>query len=382
MRSTQPSMATRTAHRTLGKLPGDGPGAPIGPAREPPSRPGPPAAAAARRWSRAAAVFAAGLALGWLAHQADPSRSLASVAAAVAGAAGFGADVEHDPHPVRLRAHGLAHPLLACESSGDDPAVARVRRSAEEAIAAARSGHGLARASVVYRDLDSGHGFAIGADQVYRPASLLKMTLAMAWLRRVTTQPAALEQRLLWQQQTQREDNGPQALVHGQTYTVRELLERMICWSRNDAKGLLAQGLGEAELRAAYAALEVPWPYSTPDQDAAITVEQFAKILQTLYDASWLEPDPSDYLLRLLLRSEHRAGLPAGVPKAVDVAHKWGHRAVPGAPPARAHQFHDCGIVYLPGKPTLLCVMTEGATEAGLVAAVAEITRQTLGGAP
>lgn len=52
----------------------------------------------------------------------------------------------------------------------------------------------------------------------------------------------------------------------------------------------------------------------------------------------------------------------AGVPRDLKVAHKFGERRfdVPGTPPT--DQLHDCGVVYFPGRPYLLCLMTRGAS--------------------
>jgi hypothetical protein len=40
----------------------------------------------------------------------------------------------------------------------------------------------------------------------------------------------------------------------------------------------------------------------------------------------------------------------------------------------RQKQLHDCGIVYLPGKPYLLCIMTRGQDFTNLTSTVKEIS--------
>jgi len=44
------------------------------------------------------------------------------------------------------------------------------------------------------------------------------------------------------------------------------------------------------------------------------------------------------------------------VPKEVRVAHKFGELGLPNG----EKQLHDCGIIYYPGNPYLLCVMSKG----------------------
>lgn len=325
-------------------------------------------------------VFVAGLGAGWIFHhsrnaadatggQVPPSEALPAAAEGDAAAG---------PKLLRRERRGLAHPLLGCEGNSADAQTTAIRAAIVQSIETSKLKRGLAGASVVYQELDNCRGFSIKPERVYRPASLLKLPLAMAVMRKAVTSPGILDREETFLGQTMREDSGPQGLVSGQKYSVRELLGRMIRWSRNDAKAVLAAMLGEPELRAIYEYHQVPWPYGDAAADAKITVQHYARMLMTLYDASWLDPDASDLLLRLLSESEHKAALPAGVAAGITVAHKWGHRLVPGAEPAAAHQFHDCGIIYLPNRPTLLCVMTEGRDEPGLHAAIADIARQAV----
>lgn len=330
-------------------------------AAQPPSAHGQPVTRVGRALPWLPLVFAGGLALGWLGH------------AQRQGAAPELRTDQATPQLLRQPRLGLVHPLLACEGRDDDPASAGLRAAVAQRIAAAKAAGKVSQVSVIYQDLEKCRGFAIEADQIFHPASLLKLPLAMAVLRRASHDPAVLQRELTFAGATQREDSGPHSLVAGRAYAVRDLLERMIRWSRNDAKALLAELIGEMELREVYTSLDVPWPYGEGAVDAAISGRHIARILRTLYDASWLDAAASDQLLQLLAESEHRAALPSGVPAGVKVSHKWGHRLLPG--PARLHQFHDCGIVYAPAQPLLLCVLTEGPREAELHALIGQIAQ-------
>jgi len=53
----------------------------------------------------------------------------------------------------------------------------------------------------------------------------------------------------------------------------------------------------------------------------------------------------------------YKEGLVGGLPEGIKVAHKFGER---GYEESGVKQFHDCGIIYYPDKPYLLCVMTRG----------------------
>jgi len=66
----------------------------------------------------------------------------------------------------------------------------------------------------------------------------------------------------------------------------------------------------------------------------------------------------SEKALEILSEGGYMNGLRKGVPSEVLVAHKFGERTIDGS--IDNIQLHDCGIVYYPTKPYLLCIMTRG----------------------
>ena len=72
----------------------------------------------------------------------------------------------------------------------------------------------------------------------------------------------------------------------------------------------------------------------------------------------------------MLASADFKRGLVAGVPEDIKVAHKFGERET-----SEGKQLHDCGIVYYPNRPYLLCVMTEGADLENLISVVGGVSR-------
>jgi beta-lactamase class A len=130
----------------------------------------------------------------------------------------------------------------------------------------------------------------------------------------------------------------------------------MIVQSDNNAFTLLARVVDPAELDRVYALLRMQNPRATGD-DAFLSVQTYASFFRVLYNATYLSKEASEWALATLARSEFRAGLVAGVPSAVPVAHKFGEKS---DPKAGVMQLHDCGIIYYPSHPYLLCVMSQG----------------------
>jgi hypothetical protein len=65
----------------------------------------------------------------------------------------------------------------------------------------------------------------------------------------------------------------------------------------------------------------------------------------------------SERALGLLSRVVFADGIVRGVPNQYAVAHKYGIRETGSS---NERQLHDCGIVYYPEHPYLLCVMSRG----------------------
>ncbi|TBR22143.1 serine hydrolase [bacterium] len=152
----------------------------------------------------------------------------------------------------------------------------------------------------------------------------------------------------------------------GKVYTVEELLELVVAHSDNVA----LDALYTLQLRPVYDRVFADLGLSAPPPaapEARMRVKDYATFFRILYNASYLTREMSEKALGILARSSFRQGLPSGVPAGVPVAHKFGERTSDGGPEL---QLHDCGIVYHPKTPYVLCVMTRGPKLVGLLSTI------------
>ncbi len=84
---------------------------------------------------------------------------------------------------------------------------------------------------------------------------------------------------------------------------------------------------------------------------ALISSRAYASILKCLYFSCFLTPENSQTILDSLTSSADSSRLRAGVPNTVKVAHKIGS--------FNAETQSDCGIVYIPDRRYLLCIMLD-----------------------
>lgn len=167
----------------------------------------------------------------------------------------------------------------------------------------------------------------------------------------------------------------------GRSYTVDELLHQMIVYSDNVATHRLANFVDFTILSKTYSDLGIVNPYYrsggplgvVASAEYRISVHSYASFFRILFNASYLSKTMSEKALSLLADTEFKNGIEAGVPPTIKVAHKWGVH-VAGAR-GEQKQLHDCGIVYYPEHPYLLCVMTSGTSLDYLDLAIASVSR-------
>ena len=246
-----------------------------------------------------------------------------------------------------------------------------MKKTVERQLAAGTATH----VSVYYRDLNNGPWFGIHEDERFSPASLLKVPILISVLKKAEIEPGLLDKSLTVTQFA--DDNvgtlypPERTVAQGQTYTIDQLLHFMITFSDNNAKDLLVQALDAKIVESVFIDLGIRVPDATTPQDF-MTVKDYAGFFRILYNATYLSREMSERALAYLATSQFTAGLVAGVPAGMVVAHKFGQRTLPD----NAAQLHDCGIVYYPGHPYLLCVMTRGKTGTALAPVIRDISKQ------
>jgi len=271
------------------------------------------------------------------------------------------------------RQRGLLNPLIDLAPDADladlKPFEHKVARLIDQ-----RLGDGRAiQISVFWQDLDNGQTFNIAAGEKFVPASLLKVPIMIAVLKKAEAEPGLLERRLVYAPNERvlsfqfRPDAPP--LERGREYSVDELLRAMVADSDNGAALILLDLAGPDAMDRVYRDFGITIPDFRGPMDS-VTVREYAALFRTLYNAAYLDRAMSARALGYLARSRFAGGLVAGAPAGWTVAHKYGEREL-----GDVRQLHDCGIVYQPQEPYVLCVMTRGKDYESLVEVIASIAR-------
>lgn len=218
--------------------------------------------------------------------------------------------------------------------------------------------------SIYYRNLNNGNRFGINEKEMFSPASLMKLPLLLVYLKKIEKDPSVREQKLVYTQDPEEakytQNIVPQKrLVDNQSYTIRQLLEDMITYSDNKASLLLERNIQLDDYKRAFTDNEMFFPDLIDGKfDNNIKVVDYATFFRILFNASYVNTELSNYALWLLTKVDFKDWLVAGVDTNIQVAHKFGERGIFGQDGIEQKQLHDCGIVYFPDHPYILCVMT------------------------
>lgn len=219
------------------------------------------------------------------------------------------------------------------------------------------------KTSVFFLNLNNSGWFSINPNDTFIPASLLKLPMLISYYKLHESEKDLFEKQILYKGENfnSYKNVGSGTITPGETYSVKELMREMIINSDNNALQLLYQYRAES-LKSIFADMNISLPSN--DQDIAskdfMTARDVGRFLLVLYNSSYLSLENSEEALLILSEAVFKDGLVAGVPQGTVVSHKFGERTLEESGKKLKTELHDCGIVYHPNIPYIVCVMTKG----------------------
>lgn len=222
--------------------------------------------------------------------------------------------------------------------------------------------YGIDFASVYFRDLNNGQWIGVNEDEPLASASLVKLPFFLSVFKQGEKDSAVFnkEVKILDSDLTTdlRQNIKPEKeIMPGETYTILQLAEKMIIESDNAAMQALLRVL-PGDRSSVYKSVGVK--FKEEDDEVMVNVKNYAGFFRVLFNATYLDRENSEMALGILSHVKFTQGIVAGVPQGVAVAHKFGERSTSFNGLEGSRQLHDCGIVYYPENPYILCVMTRG----------------------
>lgn len=205
--------------------------------------------------------------------------------------------------------------------------------------------------SVYFEYLPTGVSISINATEEFHQASLFKLPVVMAYYNQLENMKEK-DDPLVTIQQKDLDSEFGDLWRKGVGYKIKlsDAIKLALTESDNTAIKLVVPRITEQNFNEVYSALDID--LQTDKEGAIITTKGYSSILKALYFSSVLEEQDSQYILGLLTKTKFVDKLPAGVPQNIPVAHKIGVFNKNGGDEA----YMDCGIVYLPNRPYILCM--------------------------
>lgn len=210
------------------------------------------------------------------------------------------------------------------------------------------------RISVYVEFLNTGANISINPTTDIWPASLAKIPLALAVMKKVERGEWKLSNELvlLYGDADSNSGDAYSPLSEhpiGTRFTIQALLQELLTNSDNTAYFILKRNLHEDELNQVFQDLGLEDLFN---EEGRVSAKEYSRLLRSLYVSSFLTRGHSQMLLELLDASTYNDLLASSIPQEVPFPHKYGENI-------DLNVFSDSGIVYLKDRPYLITVMIE-----------------------
>lgn len=211
------------------------------------------------------------------------------------------------------------------------------------------------RTGVYFEYLPTGVSIGVNEKEEFISASLLKVPFVIGVFERLETGALHMQDVLTLQEK----DMDPKFGTlwkrgAGTQLTVEEAIRLAITQSDNTAARALDSLMSHDLVREVYDALDIPIVLDM--NNPVVSPKNYSSVFRCLYLSCFLRHESSEMILELLTQTIFSDGIQAGVPSDVNVAHKVGfYDSFDSTKKVRS----DCGIIFLPKRPYILCAVIE-----------------------
>jgi beta-lactamase class A len=201
--------------------------------------------------------------------------------------------------------------------------------------------------SFYFEYLPTGTSIGVNEKTEFEIASLVKIPTALAYYRKEERAGLGFEDKIVTLEEKHLDKGYGDLWEKGAGYqiSITEAMHLMLANSDNTAANVIADTIPQEDFTSVFDGLDI----SMNDKNGVlvITTKGYASILKSLYFAGIVSKENSQKILDILTKTPFDDKLRAGVPKEIVVSHKIG---------VYGDIFQDCGIVYEPNRPYLLCM--------------------------
>ncbi|MEK7608467.1 MAG: serine hydrolase [Patescibacteria group bacterium] len=205
--------------------------------------------------------------------------------------------------------------------------------------------------SLYFEFLNTGANIAINQDLNVWPASLPKVPMAMAVLKKVEQGVWSMGQKFELLESDKDANYGSLFNVpSGTILSLERLLSEMLSRSDNTAYKVFLRNVSTRELDDVILELGLEDLFT---EDGLVSSKEYSRLFRSIYTSSFLKREYSTRILELLAKSDFKDFLASGLPSEIIFPHKFGIDRTRDA-------YLDAGIVYVPDRPYLITVAVQG----------------------
>jgi beta-lactamase class A len=224
--------------------------------------------------------------------------------------------------------------------------------------------------SIYFEFLNTGANIAVNKDLAIWPASLMKIPIAMAAMMKVEKGEWRLDKEFTLNEEDKNSIFGE---LHrspaGARFTLERLLDEILINSDNTARNIIVRNLSLQDFGDVVEHIGVDFDYTKDDQ---ISAKRYSVIWRSLFNATYLSPENSQKLIQIMQKSSAKNFLARGIPEGIGFSHKIGVLF-------DELTVADSGIVYVPGRPYILVVMTQKHSQAEAEEIMRDVSQKVYG---
>lgn len=222
--------------------------------------------------------------------------------------------------------------------------------------------------SIYFEFLNTGANIAVNKEVKIWPASLMKIPIAMAVMKKVENKKWELNKSFILEE---KDKNSIFGLLYkkpaGSTFSLEELLGEMLINSDNTARNIFARNLSSEDIDDVLDHLGIEYDYKN---DEKISAKKYSIFWRSLFTSSYLAPENSSKLIEIMSQSSAAQYLAQGISdKQIKFSHKIGVLY-------DENTYADSGIVFISNRPYILTVMVDGHSQSEAGAIMKEISEK------
>lgn len=225
------------------------------------------------------------------------------------------------------------------------------------------------KVSVYIEFLNTGANISVNKENYIWPASLTKLPVAMAVMKKVEDGEWQLNNELVLMSGDANSDSGDANNLLaknpvGTRFTIEKLLKELLINSDNTAYNILLRNLHVDELSQVKNELGIDVLF---DEAGRMSAKEYSRIFRALYTSSFLKRVNSEMIMSWLDESQFNDFLAKHIDPNLPFPHKYGENLL-------LNVYADSGIVYLEGRPYMITVMVQGGSGQPILEAKNEAT--------